>query len=158
MQKPASMQKAASSHGFTRTTVSEIAELIGRREVAVVTRNGRLVGSVHIDDVADDASEFGMLVAAPEERGTGVGRALVDFAERSGRERGLRAMQLELLLPRAWRHPVNEFLKSWYGRRGYRPVRCGTLDAAYPHLAQLLATPCDLVVHEKPLQGPSAGD
>ena len=144
--------------GFTRTTASEIAELIGRREIAVATRNGRLVGSVHIHDVAGDASEFGMLVAAPEERGTGVGRALVDFAERSGRERGLRAMQLELLVPRAWRHPVKEFLRSWYGRRGYRLVRCGDLDAAYPHLAPLLATPCDLVVHEKPLQSTPSRD
>src|SRR4249919_2912814 len=83
---------------FKQKTAYEIAEFIGRREVAVATRSGGLVGSVHVHDVADDASEFGMLVAAPEERGTGVGRALVDFAERSGRERGLRAMQLELLL------------------------------------------------------------
>jgi hypothetical protein len=28
-------------------------------------------------------------------------------------------MQLELLVPRDWRHPSKEFLKSWYGRRGY---------------------------------------
>ena len=64
-----------------------------------------------------------MLVAAPEQRGTGVGRALVDFAERHSRERGLRAIQLELLVPRAWRHPSKEFLKAWYGRSGYRLIR-----------------------------------
>jgi GNAT superfamily N-acetyltransferase len=144
--------------GTTRTTAAEIAEFVCRSEVAVATRNGRLVGSVHVHDVADDASEFGLLVSAPEQRGTGVGRALVDFVERSAYERGLRAIQLELLVPRAWRHPTKEFLKSWYGRRGYRVVRVGTLDAAYPHLAPLLATPCDLVIHEKPVQGPQPGD
>ena len=47
-----------------------------------------------------------MLVAAPDQRGTGVGRALVAFAEQRSRERGLRAMQLELLLPRTWQHPT----------------------------------------------------
>jgi len=93
-----------------------------------------------------------MLVAAPDQRGTGVGRALVAFAEQRSRERGLRAMQLELLLPRTWQHPTKEFLKAWYGRIGYRPVRTGTIDDAYPHLAPLLATPCDLAVYEKPLQ------
>jgi hypothetical protein len=44
-----------------------------------------------------------------------------------------------------------EFLKAWYGRRGYRIARTGRVDDAYPQLAPLLATACDLEVHEKPL-------
>jgi GNAT superfamily N-acetyltransferase len=92
-----------------------------------------------------------MLVAAPEQRGTGVGRALLDFAERHSRERGLRAMRLELLVPRGWSHPSKEFLDAWYRRSGYRAIRTDSIDDAYPHLAPLLATPCDLVIYEKPL-------
>jgi GNAT superfamily N-acetyltransferase len=137
--------------GAARTTASELAELIAARQIAVATRDGQIVGAVRIHDVADDASEFGMLVSAPDQRGTGVGRALLAFAERHSRERGLRAIQLELLVPRGWRHPSKEFLKSWYGRRGYRLIRTGSIDDAYPHLAPLLATPCDLTVYEKPL-------
>jgi choline dehydrogenase-like flavoprotein len=38
---------------------------------------------------------------------------------------------------------AKEFLRSWYGRRGYRVVRVRSVDA-YPQLAPLLATPCDL--------------
>jgi hypothetical protein len=60
-------------------------------------------------------------------------------------------MQLELLVPRTWTHPSKEFLRGWYGRRGYRLVRTGKLEDAYPHLAPLLATECDLEVHRKPL-------
>lgn len=138
--------------GATRTTASELAELIGAREIAVAARDGQIAGAVRFHDVAADTSEFGMLAADPEQRGAGVGRALLDYAERQGRERGLRAMRLELLVPRAWRHPSKEFLKAWYGRRGYRLVRTTTIDEAYPHLAGLLATRCDLEVHEKPLQ------
>jgi GNAT superfamily N-acetyltransferase len=145
--------------GAPRTTAAELAELIRAEQIAVATRHGQIAGSVRLHDVAEDLSEFGMLVAAPDHRGTGVGRALVAFAEEHSRERGLRAIQLELLVPRAWRHPSKEFLKAWYGRLGYRPVRTGSIDDAHPHLAPLLATPCDLDVYEKPLQtrGDGAG-
>ncbi len=137
--------------GTVRTTPSELAGLIAAGEIAVATRGGGIAGVVQVHDVASDTSAFGMLAADPEQRGAGVGRALVDFAERQGRERGLRAMQLELLLPRTWSHPSKEFLKAWYGRLGYRLVRTTTMQEAYPHLAPLLATPCDLEIREKPL-------
>jgi GNAT superfamily N-acetyltransferase len=136
----------------TRTTAREVSDLIDRGEIVAATKNAELVGSVRIHDVADDVSEFGLLVSAPAHRGSGVGRALLDHIERDRREAGMRTMRLEVLVPRDWTHPSKEFLKDWYGRRGYRPVRTSTLDDAYPHLAPLLATPCDLEIHEKPLR------
>jgi GNAT superfamily N-acetyltransferase len=137
--------------GSARTTPEEVAGLIRGGEIAVATREGELVGAVRLQDVADDVSEFGMLVADPDRRNRGIGRALLDFAEDRGRARGMRAMQLELLVPREWSHPSKEFLRDWYGRRGYRLVRTGRLDEAYPHLAPLLATPCDFEIHHKAL-------
>lgn len=139
----------------TRTTPSELAELISAGEIAVATRDSQIVGSVRIHDVAADASELGLLVADLEQRGIGIGRALIDFAERGARERGLRAMRLELLVPREWPHPSKAFLKAWYGRLGYRLIATTTIDDSHPHLAPLLATPCDLEVHEKPLRADS---
>jgi hypothetical protein len=61
-------------------------------------------------------------------------------------------VRLELLLPRDCRHPSKERLKAWYGRRGYRVVGTSSVEAAHPHLAPLLATPCELAVYEKPLR------
>jgi GNAT superfamily N-acetyltransferase len=138
--------------GATRTTANEVAELIAAGEIAVARRAGEIAGSVRIRD--DDASEFGMLVAAFGQRGAGVGRAPVEFAERRTRERGRRAMQLELLVPREWEHPSKEFLKAWYGRIGYHLIRAGSMADAYPHLAPMLATPCDLLGYEKPFERP----
>ena len=135
----------------TRTTATELAALIAARQIAVASRDGHIVGSVHVHQISHDTSEFGMLVAAPDHRGAGVGRTLVDFAERHSREHGLRAIQLELLVPREQEHPSKEFLKSWYGRIGYRLIRTRSVDDTHPHLAPLLATPCDVQVHEKPL-------
>jgi GNAT superfamily N-acetyltransferase len=138
--------------GATRTTESELAELIHAQQIAVATLDGRIVGSIQIHDVAPDTSEFGMLVAAPDQRGAGIGRRLVGFAEQHSRERGVRTMQLELLVPRHWQHPTKEFLKAWYGRMGYGLVRTDVIGGAHPHLSPLLATPCDLEIHQKPLQ------
>jgi GNAT superfamily N-acetyltransferase len=134
-----------------RTTAAQVAELIRAGQIAVATRDARIVGSVRMHDVAPGVSEFGLLVAAPDERGTGVGRALLDFVERHSRERGLRAVQLELLCPRDRAHPSKEFLKGWYGRRGYCVIRTESPDVRYPGLAALLATPCDLEIREKEL-------
>jgi hypothetical protein len=79
----------------------------------------------------------------------GVGRALVAFVEQCAVELGSRAMQLELLVLRMWRHPSKEFLSAWYGRRGYLVIHTRSVDGVYPHLAPLLATSCDLLVYEK---------
>ncbi len=137
--------------GFTRTDPAEIAELIAAGEIVVAERNGEVAGTVHVEDIEQHAAIFGMLAAAPEQRSAGVGRALLDFAEEHSRERGRRTMRLELLVPLGWEHPSKEFLKGWYGRRGYRVTGSGSMDELYPQLAGRLACPCDLLIYEKPL-------
>jgi GNAT superfamily N-acetyltransferase len=140
--------------GAARTTLEEMAELIAAGEIAVARDGGsgdRIVGSVRVQQIDDMTGEFGMLVADPERRGEGIGRDLVGFAEQRFRLRGVPTMQLELLVPRDWAHPTKEFLDAWYTRIGYRPVRTGRIDDDYPHLAPLLATPCDFVIYNKSL-------
>ena len=137
--------------GFARTNPTEMAELISAGEIALSRQGGEIVGSVRVQRLEDGEGEFGMLVADPDHRGAGIGRDLLTFAEGLSRERGSTHMQLELLVPRHWKHPNKEFLHAWYTRIGYRPVRSGTIDEQYPHLAPLLATPCDFVIYRKEL-------
>jgi GNAT superfamily N-acetyltransferase len=136
-----------------RTTAPEMAALIEARQIAVATVGGRLAGSVRVQVLSDVTGEFGLLAADPEHRGIGVGRELVAFAERISRDRGLQAMQLELLVPRTWSHPSKEFLDEWYRRMGYEVIRRTSVDDLQPELAPLLATPCEFVVYEKALNG-----
>ena len=138
--------------GAARTNPAEVAALTRAGEIVVARVDGRLVGSVRIRVLGDELSEFGMLVSAPEDRGTGVGRELVRFAERQSRSGGRHVMRLELLVPREWSHPSKEFLAGWYGRLGYRLTSVGTVDEAYPELAPLLATPCDFRIYHKDLR------
>jgi len=137
--------------GAARTDPAELARYTRAGEIAVATVDGRLAGSVRTRRLDDECGEFGMLVAGPEHRGTGVGRELVRFAERDSLAAGRPVMQLELLVPREWTHPTKEFLTGWYGRLGYRLVRVGTIGEAHPDLAPLLATPCDVRVYRKDL-------
>jgi ribosomal protein S18 acetylase RimI-like enzyme len=136
----------------TRTTAEEVAELTRAGQIAVARLGGRIAGCIRIQRLDGDTSEFGMLAAAPGCRGFGVGRALVRFAEQYSRDAGRDTMQLELLVPREWSHPSKEFLADWYNRIGYKVVRTGTIDEAYPNLAPLLATPCDFVTYQKDLR------
>jgi GNAT superfamily N-acetyltransferase len=138
--------------GAARTNPAEVAELTRAGEIVVARVAGRLAGSMRLRVLGDDVSEFGMLVSAPEDRGTGVGRELVRFAERQGRAGGRYVMQLELLVPREWSHPSKEFLAGWYGRLGYRLVGVGTVDEVHPDLAPLLATPADFRTYRKELR------
>jgi GNAT superfamily N-acetyltransferase len=142
--------------GAARTTTTEVAKLIADGQIAVARRDGRVVGGVRIQELESGEGEFGMLVADPVHRGEGIGRELVTFAEDVTRQRGRAIMQLELLVPREWTHPTKAFLHAWYTRIGYRPVRSGTIDESYPHLAPLLATPCDFVIYHKSLASPAS--
>jgi len=144
------------TEGATRTTVGDVAEMTRAGQIAVARLRNRTVGSVRVQRLDDGTGEFGMLVADPDHRGLGIGRELVRFAERKCGTNGLVTMQLELLVPRNWSHPVKEFLAAWYTRIGYRIARTGTIDEAYPALAPLLATPCDFVIYRKDL--PTAGE
>ncbi|MFD5829780.1 GNAT family N-acetyltransferase [Lentzea sp. NPDC060358] len=90
----------------SRTSEAEVADLVRAGEIAVVTSGARVVGAVRVHRLEDGLGEFGMLVAAPQDRGTGIGRDLVAFAENWTREQGLPRMQLELLVPQGWEHPV----------------------------------------------------
>jgi ribosomal protein S18 acetylase RimI-like enzyme len=137
--------------GAARTTAAEMAALVAAGEVAVAAVDGQLAGVVRVQVLSEGTGELGMLVAASEHRGAGVGRALVDFAERCSRERGLRTVQLELLVPRASDHPAKVFLDDWYRRLGYEVVSIADARDALPSHAALLAVPCDFVIYEKEL-------
>jgi GNAT superfamily N-acetyltransferase len=137
--------------GVQRTDRAEVAAIVRAGELAVARLDGALVGAVRVQRLDDRLGEFGMLVADPAYRGVGVGRALVTFAEAWAREQRLDRMQLEVLVPRTWHHPVKEFVRAWYTRLGYRHVRTDRLADAYPQLPPLLATPCDFLIYHKPL-------
>lgn len=66
----------------------------------MVARVGdRVVGCVRVHRRSETMWGFGMLAAARDAHGTGVGRTLVAAAEQLARSAGAFEMQLELLVP-----------------------------------------------------------
>jgi GNAT superfamily N-acetyltransferase len=139
--------------GAARTSPEEVRQLIRTGEIVVAHVDGALAGCLRAQWLDEELAEFGMLAVAPDVRSSGLGRQLIDFAERRAIASGRTTMQLEVLFPRGWSHPSKELLAEWYPRLGYRVVRTGTIEEAYPALAPLLATPCDFVAYHKDLRG-----
>ena len=137
--------------GATRTTPSEIADGIRSGGMLTARRESRLVGCAYVRPLNPDTADLGMVSAAPQQWGSGIGTELVRRAEQLMRRRGVRTMQLEVLVPQGWEHPSKRRLREWYTRLGYRVVRTERFEQVAPHLAHQLATPCEFVIFHRPL-------
>jgi GNAT superfamily N-acetyltransferase len=135
----------------TRTDHAEVERLLRSRALILAEIDGILVGSVNVRLMGDGIGEFGMLMADPGRRGTGIGSALVERAASWARDQACHTMRLELLTPRNWTHPSKEFLKKWYSRIGYEPIATESLEVLHPELVPELATECDFTVWHKSL-------
>jgi GNAT superfamily N-acetyltransferase len=138
--------------GWTRTQPGEIAEAIRSGGMLAATLEGRLVGCAYVRPLDADTGDLGLMAAALDRWGSGMGRELVRSAEEWMRSRGTTTMQLELLVPKRWVHPEKERLHRWYTRLGYQVVRSAPFEEVAAHLAPHLAVPCEFLIFRKPLQ------
>jgi GNAT superfamily N-acetyltransferase len=144
--------------GAARTGPGEIAEAIRSGGVLAATLEGRLAGGAYLRSLDRGTADLGLISAAPDRWGSGIGRELVRLAEELARSRGVTTMQLELLVPKGWVHPEKERLRSWYVRLGYKVVRSAPFEEVAAHLAPQLAVPCEFLIFRKPLaEAPGGG-
>jgi GNAT superfamily N-acetyltransferase len=145
--------------GTRRTGPGEITEAIRSGGVLAATAEGQIVGCAYVHPLDTWTADLGLISTTPERWGGGVGRELVRSAEELMRSRGVKTMQLELLVPKGWVHPEKDRLRAWYARLGYRVVRSAPFEQVAAHLASQLATPCEFLIFRKPLSevpGPRA--
>jgi len=136
----------------TRTNPGEVERLLRNQALILAELDGMLVGAVKVNLLNNGIGEFGMLVANRNQRGKGIGSALVDRAEHWARGMACHTMRLEILTPRNWTHPSKEFLKQWYSRIGYTPQASEPFETLHPELVPELATECDFTVWHKSLR------
>jgi GNAT superfamily N-acetyltransferase len=136
----------------------EIAETIRSGGMLAATVEGRLAGGAYLRPLDAGTADLGLVAAAPDRWGRGVGRELVRSAEELMRSHGVTTMQLELLVPKGWVHPEKDRLRSWYTRLGYRVVRSAPFEEVAAHLASQLAVPCEFLIFRKGLaEAPGRG-
>jgi len=80
--------------------------------------DGTLLGSVWLEPKSADVWYLGMLTIRPDLQARGLGRSMLDEAERYAASRGARRMRMTVIT-------VRETLIEWYERRGY--TRTGEL-------------------------------
>jgi len=149
--------------GFQRTNADEVRSYLDSRNLALAWRGDAsfshhgdlatdLLGCVGVKMFADEETgEFGMLAREPASKSTGVGSALLKFAEEEMRRRGARKMRLELLQGDGWRHEFKDWLEAWYSRNGYVLVKTEDVQKNWAFLVPLLARPAVMKVFIKEL-------
>ncbi|MEU4196866.1 GNAT family N-acetyltransferase [Kribbella sp. NPDC026611] len=137
--------------GATRTVPAEMADAIGSGGVLAATLGGRLVGCAYVRPLDADTADLGLVSAAPQLWGKGIGGELVRTAEQLMGERGTTIMQLEVLVPTTREHEGKRRLRAWYTHLGYQVVRTEPFEHVAAHLQPQLATPCQFLIFHKPL-------
>jgi GNAT superfamily N-acetyltransferase len=146
--------------GFIRTSTDEIRQCIRDGELALAWRPGaspdhssptNIMGCIRSQLLDARTGEFGLLVCDPAARGSGIGRDLLQFVEESIKRRGGQVMRLELLVGDGWVHPLKERLGKWYERAGYKLIRTGSIEEAFPRLVPMIAGPSLFRIYEKTL-------
>ncbi|KAI0469591.1 hypothetical protein F4859DRAFT_136042 [Xylaria cf. heliscus] len=148
---------------FERTSAAQIEEYIqaGQLAAAFPPANNnnndnetpkQPIGCIFIKKLSPTTGEFGMLAVSPTHRSTGLGRALVRFAEdRFRQDPGVGVARLELLVPVHFEHAGKTRLQAWYARLGYVMTELRDFGLEYPALNALLAGPTEYRVFEKTL-------
>ncbi|KAI0888753.1 uncharacterized protein GGS22DRAFT_62764 [Annulohypoxylon maeteangense] len=148
--------------GYLRTSASEIASFIKTGILVVAsapspeTTSKRIpLGCISIKKLAENRAELGLFAVAIEQRGSGIGRDLMDWAEKWCLDNcggsGVAIAQLDLLVPTHFTHTFKVRLELWYTKRGYSLTGSRDFALDYPSLAPQLAGPTEYRVYEKTL-------
>jgi ribosomal protein S18 acetylase RimI-like enzyme len=104
-----------------RTSAAEISTLLtipGSRILVALDGTGELVGCCHLALQAGTNAYFGMFAVSPTRQSAGIGRTLLDEAERIAAVSGAGSLHLTVLEQRT-------DIIAWYERRGYAPTGTG---------------------------------
>ncbi|KAK3332994.1 hypothetical protein B0T19DRAFT_416908 [Cercophora scortea] len=141
-----------------RSSVDELRSFILAGQLALAWRPessqtdaADLMGCVVVKMLDPTTGYFGLLLCDPAYRGSGLGSALVRFAEDWARARGAKVMELSFLMPEGWRHAFKERLAEWYFRLGYQVTRVAAVADEVPHLGPLLKQPATFRIAQKVL-------
>lgn len=100
----------------TRTDKQRMAEMMRKGEFLVAEDiAGKITGCIYVE-VRAERGYFGMLAVEPPQQGTGLGRRLIEAAERHCREGGCLWMDISVLT-------LRPELLPFYGKLGYAETR-----------------------------------
>lgn len=152
--------------GFVRTSDAEVADFIRKGQLALaylappplvsegrgILPKGQLVGCVCVKRISDSMCTLNMLSLDKAYQGLGLGREIFQFVEDHCLSLGCTTLELDILVPTSYDHPLKTRMQAWYIRLGFQQVRLGDFAEDYPALAPLLSGPVVYRVFEKKLK------
>lgn len=124
------------------------AEMLGyfdRPEITILkctNDEGQIIGLVYLEQVANAHIYLGMLTVEPSQQAAGIGRQLLQAAEKHARSLGCHAIKISVITTRTE-------LIAWYQRRGFNAT-----GETYPLVTDksVAAEPVTLMVMEKGIE------
>lgn len=136
---------------YNRISEALLREIINQQQLLVAQLKNEIIGCIHLEPIDLELYKFKMLAVIPNHKGTGLGSKLVKFAEHTAKSKGVKTMQLELLVPTDFIHPDKVFLHNWYTKIGYKEMATYDVDYVHDGISQFLKTDCKAIVYQKPL-------
>jgi N-acetylglutamate synthase-like GNAT family acetyltransferase len=90
----------------------DYSEVVRELDVTVAEMDGAIVGLIALGDDSEYGFHIANVAVRPDAQGTGVGRALLEHAERRGMDSGAGSVLL-------WTHELMTENRELYGRIGY---------------------------------------
>jgi len=124
----------------TRTDESDVARHMSSGRFLLAEDEQGIAASVYVE-INSGRGYFGMLSVDPVRQGTGLGRVMIEAAERFAREHGCTHMDITVL-------SLRTELPPFYRKFGYREI--GT-EPFLLEAGRQLSEPCHCILMEKPL-------
>lgn len=115
----AETEKEVWGEGYVRMSREELKQHIETDQILIALINGEIVGGIRYYEKSPRSWTFGLLGAAFEHKGKGVGRALIQEAENRAMAKGAKEMDIEILRATSIETEFKTQLAQWYQRLGY---------------------------------------
>ena len=140
---------------YVRIYLDEYKELIEKETVFTAWLDDEVVGTILLLNLGSRTFSFGLLAADFSKKGIGIGRKLVEAAEKEAVRQGASRMILEILKPENQFVPVKKQLADWYERLGYNHFKTASFIELKPdkiEKVKSLITPSVFDCYEKELK------
>ena len=104
---------------YFRISKKDFWEILKSGELFLAYKDESVVGCVRLLRLTSETYSFGLLAVDFEIKGQGIGRNLVDFAEKEAVKLGGSVMNIEILKAKDIRVQSKIELHNWYTRLGY---------------------------------------
>lgn len=119
----ATTEKAIWGENYVRVDRPTFGKHIDDDEILVALIKGKIVGGIRYFHLHDNTWSFSLLGADFNEKGKGIGRALIEEVERIVRSKGGEKIHIEVLRAKNVEVESKKILDDWYKRLGYDLVK-----------------------------------